>query len=77
MGGCTAANPDQRHDVGSRGLSPVASLVVTLVRAGVGSVFQTCNSLRNACFRPWAKQCASPSSLVLTAHWHAAPGQRC
>ena len=42
-----AANPDQRHDVGSRGLSPVASLVVTLVRAMVGSVFQTCNSRRD------------------------------
>ena len=49
-----AANPEQRHDIGPRGLSPVESLVATSLRARVGSVFQTCNSRRNVRFRPRA-----------------------
>ena len=43
-----AANPDQRRDSGPLGLSPVESLVATLIRAMIGSVFQTCNSRRDA-----------------------------
>ena len=62
------AHPDQRRDIGPRGLSPVAVLVATLIRAMIGSVFQTCNSRHDAVRRRrWGVVTSRKPTIVMHA----------